>query len=182
MRRQGFWLGLTIALVASVQPATAKSSVNSWLCKIMKPPFEPVAAIASFPLEKLPPATESREEKPSDSKRYTYNSYEMKSEGENYTVDFRYQFRSDDVSNPYGYRLTISPSFSKLDEFNLQSDKWLSEFGKPERSPGGRAVYAGPEIYEGGDPVFTFVRAAFGQYGAAWWSRGDTRYAAELCK
>ena len=174
---------MVLAPMAFAPPAVAKAPINAWLCKVLKPPFDPVAAIAAFPLEKLPPAIETREEKEDEEKDRKRVSVMVGSEGEHFTVEFSYQFRSDNVSDPYGFHFNIDANYPEPENYKEDGEKWLAEFGKPERSSMGRAVYAGPDIYEGGDPVFRFERSPLtGSYGASWWSRGDMRYAAELCK
>ena len=181
--KTGLFMFMVLAPLAIAPPAAARAPINVWLCKVLKPPFDPVAAIASFPLEKLPPATETREEEKDEEKDRTLVSVTVGSEGEHFTVEFGYRFRSDNVSDPYGFHLDIDANYPQPANYKDEGEKWLAEFGKPERSSMGRAVYAGPEIYEGGDPVFRFERSPLtGSYGAGWWSRGDMRYAAELCK
>lgn len=176
-------LKIMVILAATLPaPAFAKAPVNEWFCKVLKAPFDPVVAIATFPLEQLPAAIETREEETDDDgeKRTSVN---VKAEGEIYTVEYTYAFKNADVSDPYGFDLSIDAGYSASEDFLVQTEKWLAEFGKPERSSLGRAVYAGPPIYKGGDPVFRFERwSAIGNYSANWWGRGDLRYAAELCK
>lgn len=170
-------------LIASSAPAIARAPVNEWFCNVLQRSFDPVAAIATFPLEKLPPALEAREVKVDEEENRTRTSVRVESEGEHFTVKYSYAFRSDNVSDPYGFDLTVDANYPRPDDYTAQTAKWLAEFGKEERSSTGRSVYAGPEIYEGGDPVFSFARSPVtGEYSAHWWNRGDIRYAAELCK
>ena len=170
-------------LIASSVPAIARAPVNEWFCNVLQRSFDPVAAIATFPLEKLPPAVETRKVKADEEENRTRTSVKVTSEGEHFTVEYSYAFRSDNVSDPYGFDLTVDANFPQPDGYAEQTAKWLAEFGKEERSSNGRSIYAGPEIYKGGDPVFSFARSPVtGSYAANWWSRSDIRYAAEFCK
>lgn len=171
------------ALAAAVPaPALAKAPINQWLCKVLKTPFDPAAAIAAFPLEALPAAVEKREERTSDDGDKT-TSVELAAEGEGWTVEYGYQYASDDVSDPYGFDLRVSAVYPGSQAFEKETVKLLREFGKPRQSVLGEAVFAGPAMFEGGDKVFSFGRwSRVGVYTASWWKRGDVRFAAELCK
>lgn len=180
-RVHSFAVALPLAIALSTG-AEARSPVNEWFCKVLKAPFNPKAAIAAFPLEKLPPAIETREERTDDGgKKRT--RVEWEAEGEKFKVSHDYAFANDDVTDPYGFSLTVSVAdFALADSIKPEMDKWLAEFGTPERSPiGGRAVYGGPKSEWRNEP-FDFQRwGASAVYQANWFNRDDIKYAAEVC-
>ena len=173
---------LALALLGAASPAAARAPVNQWLCEVLKLPFDAPAAIAAFPLEKLPAPEETRKDKPRDDGT-TRTSVTLRAEGERYAVEYRYLFNSDDVSDPYGYSLQIEPVDIGDPTFVAESTKWLREMGKPINTAIGDAVFAGPPMYEGGAQVFRIEQwSVTGDYTAAWQDRRDLRYAVELCK
>ena len=172
-------LPLAIGISAA---AEARSPVNEWFCKVLKAPFDPKVAIASFPLEKMPEPMESREERADDKGKKT-TWVEWESEGETFKVSHKYAFSNDDVTDPYGFSLTVSVAdYSLSDSMKLEMDKWLAEFGPLERSQmGGRAVYGGPKS-EWRDEPFDIQRwGSSAVYQANWFNREDIKYAAEVC-
>jgi hypothetical protein len=179
-------MAIEAAIAASVvfaTPAFARSPVNNWFCKSLRPPFDAAAVIAAFPLQKLPPAIETRVEKEKDGEDYKVVDVEIGSESDEYEVRYSYSFKTNDVGDPYGFTLRFFVQYPLSEKIKPEMDKWLAELGKPERSSLGRAVYAGPEIYEGGEPAFSFERwGSSAMYSANWWSKGDMKYAADLCK
>ncbi len=171
-----------LAATAASGAVEARSPVNKWYCEVLNNKFDPKAAIAKFPLEKLPPAVEEVDVKDEgeDGKR---TNVTVAAEGKIYKVQYGYSYKNNDVSDPYGLDLRIYVGYPESETAKLEMDKWLKEWGTPEKSTMGQAVYAGPPIYEDGDKVFSFERwKGSAVYIANWWSKGDIRYAAELCK
>jgi hypothetical protein len=170
--------GVAIALLMCQSPALARTPVNTWFCKVLKAPFDPKAAIAAFPLEKLPDPVETRKEDPSGDNKSVVVS--LTSEGDKYKVEFRYQFKESNVTDPYGFSLSVADtSFSQ--EFLHDSQKWLAEFGKPTQGIFGMQVAKG-EPMAPGMPGFYFVAwTSVGNYSANWFYPSYLKSAAEAC-
>lgn len=173
--------GLILPGTAAAKP---RAPISKWFCaSLTGANFDPAAAIAAFPLEKMPAAEEKRESKTDGDGDITHY-VELVAEGELFEVSYRYAFKNDEVTEPYGFSLKVyASSYPESDAFRDAMEGWVKEFGKPQKSIIGEAVYAGPEMYAGGPRIFHI-----GHWGdsavmeAAWWSRPDYKYAQELCK
>jgi hypothetical protein len=152
------------------------------MCKVLSPSFDPKAAFLSFPLDKLSDPIETKETKTDADDGKTTTWIEIKSEGDNFEVEYRFAYRHDNASSPYGFSLNISP-LKYSPDFPKESLKWLKEFGKPTTHMGDDKVFSGPPLYEGGDQVFYFSSwRVSGRYSAHWFHREDIVYASSLCK
>lgn len=162
-------------------PAVARSEVNAWFCKVLNAPFDPVAAIKSFPLEVLPEPIESKETK-TDGDGDTTTWISLESKGDTFQIEYRYAYRHDNVTSPYGFNIELfEPGAGEEGPKKMLG--WLKELGKPTRDIIGYKIGAGPPIYEGGDQVFYF-RASMNisTYEAHWWKRSDVVNSQALCK
>jgi hypothetical protein len=150
--------------------------ISRWYCSVLRRGFDPRAAIASFPLEKLPAPVEKRETDDGTT------SVDLRADGEDFSVVYSYQFNLDDVNDPYGFTLSIEPQRLGLEAFEA-SMAWLRGFGAPTKSLTGYAVTAGPKVAGlGGAAPFSFtVFDHIGVRHAEWFSPADIKYAAELC-
>lgn len=173
-----------LALVAalSAAPAAARSPVNAWLCEVLKAPFDAPAAMAAFPLEQLGAASEDRfTDKDDDGTPRT--AVTVTADGRAYHVELNYMYRKPDQSDAYGFVLRVSQQFLASGDFAGQSEAWLEEFGKTQKSDQGRMVAAAALVYPGGPPRFSIERwNDAGVYLANWWNPGDIALSAELCK
>lgn len=171
-----------LAMQLQVIPAFARGEVNKWLCSVLKVPFDAASAIKAFPLEKMPDPVEERKTKRQD-EGYDITWISLTATGEKYEVEYRYAFKSTDVSSPYGFSLAVT-SVTHDEDFAQATLGWLKEMGKPTWD--GMVAYevgAGPEIYEGSGPAFNFASWKLtGHYGANWFRRGDLASAPLLCK
>lgn len=162
--------------------AEAKYPINDWMCKVLSSSFDAKSAFSSFPLEKLPEPVETKKTKTDADDGKTTTWVELRSEGEHFEVEYKFAYRHDDASSPYGFSLQVSPAGYSPD-FPKESAKWLKEMGKPRTQTGDDKVFAGPPLYEGGDQVFYFSSWRIsGMYGAHWFHGGDIIHAASLCK
>jgi len=164
-----------------LRQAKPNSELSRWFCAAMAEPFEFEKAVAAFPLDKLSPPEETRETK--ESLGSVSTSVESVAVGETWEVEYRYQFKEDNVSEPFGFTLTASPR-----EFGMGRDdepglKWLKEFGKPVKSLLGWEVKAGPEMYPGGPQPFSFsIWSNSDRRNAEWFYPDDVKHARELCR
>ncbi|WP_404479305.1 hypothetical protein [Novosphingobium sp. BL-52-GroH] len=174
-------LSIVIALSFEVPTAFAapRHPINRWFCSVLKAPFEPAAAINSFPLEKLPEGSESRETKGEGDDKNTWVEFE--SVGDKYEVNYRYAFNEADVTDRYGFSLSVRPVDFDADDFAASS--WLREFGKAEETILGSMVPIKKSKY-GVQPDFYFDawRSPGARYGANWGSSSDLSSAAGACK
>ena len=161
-------------------PANAASPINRWFCDVAKPPFDVKAAMASFPLEKLPEATTSSKTKGEGDDKNTWVSIE--SDGEDYEVEYRYAYKNSDVTAPYGFSLAVSSA--RYDpEFADNSTKWLKEFGTPVKDMLGWRVSTGKPMYAGSElPVYFSAWETTGNYSVNWFYSRDLKDVSELCK
>lgn len=180
-RKAGYAAALIVpALVWAPGAAAARAPVNEWFCKVLKSPFDPVAAIKAFPLEKLPDPVESERSRGEGEDKVIYR--EWTASGENFEVEYSYGYRESNVSQPFGFGLRVKRE-SYDDAAPATALKWLREFGKPVESIMGQKVSAGPPIYKGGDQVFYFQTwDGTGTYSANWFNAKDIQHAAELCR
>ncbi len=173
--------------VASPAVAAPRSELSNWFCASLKRPFDPDAAFGSFPLEALGDAVETRTTHAFDSVfgplRYVVVS--RVAQGNQYKIEYRYQFDPDDVSARRGYTLSLSPvqapAMRDLKETEARAKNWLSEFGRPEKDQMGWRVGAGP-LAIGRVPVFHFTGWVDGTLAADWSVESDLKYASDLCK
>ncbi len=157
--------------VAQAQPTT---DLGKWYCSVLGEDFDPQAAIAAFPLEKLKRAKETRE-KDDDT-----THVELISKGDEYEVTYAYSFNEDDVNDLYGFRLSVDEG-PDMEFDDREMMLWLTEFGAPEKDFMGYAVGAGPKSFAGADHPFAFEVWTTGRYSVSWFEERDIRHSAKVC-
>lgn len=164
-------LAMIAAPVASAQPTTA---LGKWYCSVLTEDFDPQAAMAAFPLEKLKAAKQVRE---TDDDTVHVKLVAL---GNDYEVTYAYSYRTDDVDDRYGFRLSVDEGpDSDFDE--REQMLWLMEFGAPDKNFSGYRVGGGGKMFSGTDYRFEFEMWDSGRYNASWFDARDVRHAAGLC-
>ena len=151
------------------------SKVTSWYCSVLKQPFDARSAMKSFPFDSLPVPTEVRK-----AEDKTVN-VSIVAEGDEWIVEYEYQFRADKVDHIYGISLSASPA-ERLKNFDQFAMKWLRAFGEPELRKDIDIWYvaAGPDLEIFGRP-FKFEVWSDYKLSASWFYPKHIKYAAELC-
>ncbi len=169
-------------LLAALDPTKGRAvdrktdKVSLWYCSVLNDSFDPVAAMAAFPLEKLGAPVESRD------KDDDYVRVELEAEGDDFSVTYGYSYSTDDVDERYGFMLAITPA-----SFSVESEEeamaWLRGFGVPKKNLIGYAVGAGQGAFDPDDPPFKFsVWMSSGRRLAEWFEPRDIRRAQTLCQ
>ncbi len=150
--------------------------VSLWYCSVLKPGFDPVAAIKAFPLETLPAAKEVRENDDGDV------SVVVGADGEDFKVEYRYAYTTDAVDEPYGFGLFVQPTHSSTTSV-AEAMAWLRGFGAPKKDTAGLGYEIGSGKSDfGNDAPFKFaVWNMFGIRSAQWFDAADLKKAAQLC-
>jgi hypothetical protein len=161
---------LLLLPTAHAQPTTA---LGKWYCSVLVSDFDPEAAIAAFPLEKLGRAKQSRE---TDDNTVHVKLVAL---GDEYEVTYAYSYSVEDVDDRYGFRLSVDEGpDGEFDD--TEQMLWLMEFGAPDKNFSGYRVGGGPKL-PSGDQRFEFEMWSSGRYNASWFSERDIRHAAAVC-
>lgn len=166
-----FLLSLTVVFVRPSAVAQPASPIGAWFCSVVKEGFEPAAAIQSFPLEKLPAPQEAR--------RFSGQivHVEYVSEGDDFSVEYSYSFNENDVSQLYGFNLTVD----SVGDYDLTDTIWLMEFGQPSSSSTGYIVTAGRKDTYLDSAPFYFEHSSTDRISANWFYEKDIKKAAAVC-
>lgn len=186
-RNKGFGIVIVAFSVTvfhtEVKAEPPTDQVAKWYCAYLKKGFDPKAAIANFPLEKL-----SNPEESTSSPKATDNDpsvvHSVESTGDDYTVTYSYQYKLSNVNDVYGMSLMVQEiaPIDPIFDTEAKRIKWLSQFGKVEEDMLGRHVGVGPAIVIGN--AFQFAEWSGGSpiIRAEWFSPLDIRYAEKVCK
>ena len=170
--------GAVLANDMSVGPTLDKKTdkVSLWYCSVLKAGVDPVAAIKAFPLETLPAPRETRETDDDGT------SVILAAEGDDFKLEYRYIFKTDEVDEPYGFGLYVQPAHSSTDSV-AEAMAWLRGFGAPTKDEMGLGyqVGAGNSGFSDDAPFKFVVWDTFGIRSAQWFLPADIKNAAKLC-
>lgn len=173
----------TILLLGSL-PAYAKPlstpELSVWYCKNLHAPFNFAATASSFPFDRLGDVTGSQSTRgePGDQRI----SVEKTAKGEDYTLTYSYQYSENNVSQPYGFSLSIDENkrdFSS--DPTIFPKAWLSSLGTATYDVMGYEVGAGPPMAGTGKLPTNFSYWTTGRILANWFSPNDISYFSTLC-
>jgi hypothetical protein len=166
---------------ASAKPLTA-DELSAWYCKNLHAPFDFSAAAASFPFDKLDDVKTSQSTRPG-SGGPAHTSVQKVAKGHDYTVTYTYQFSEENVSDPYGFYLSVDPNTRDFStDPTVFPREWLSGFGKPVYNMMGYEVGSGPGTTGmSGSPTSFSYWTTTGTILANWFSPADIAGFSALC-
>jgi hypothetical protein len=160
--------------VTSPAYAAPKSALAQWFCATLKPPFDAQTAFKTFPLDTLGEPMETRV--PMGVVGKDIVAVTVRATGDDYTVEYRYQFDKQDVTDQLGFSLAVSLS-NRLINNSPDALAWIREFGNPRKNSASQwEISAGPK-----DRVLT-LGANSGEMRAEWLYADGLQYASLLCK
>lgn len=172
--KYGYMLGLTAAvlLASSAVEAAPSSQVNRWFCSALKEPFDREAAVAAFPLEKVPKVETSYDMPPA-----TY------AQTPTFMVAVRDSFQEPGVTTLSFGVITSGgrgplPTPERKAQVAAQTLKWIREWGETRPSKR-RSGFEGIEI-EAGTEYFSILRTPGGSMIASW-TAGGLALSRRLC-
>lgn len=146
---------VALALFATPHAALAASDadrLHQWLCTgLTGDAFDFAAMIKAFPLETLP-APEEVAQKPKSDKSSAVHA--VRSDGEHWTIEYRYQYSLDDVTKPYGIAINLQLAYPASEENVKTINALQRSFGKPKPGMLGPRVAFGSPMFTGGDTPF----------------------------
>ena len=171
-------LAYTTIAHADVPDKVEAKKLSDWYCQNLISPFDFERSAKTFPFEKLTLEAETPPKLNSDS---TASSVDRRAKGENYTIEYHYQYNMSNVSEPYGFSLSVDRKISPGVDPMEFARTWLAGFGKAKYEPVGYMVGFGPSQFPGLPPAAQFGYWSTGRIIAQWFSVDGIQHFKTAC-